>query len=63
MKRKKTLSKYADVRPLNQRETKMDTRKGMIKVTEVVNIKWAEKEQLLFDNSQRNCTGYVPPAS
>ena len=40
--------KNIDVRPLNQRETKMDTRKGMERVQETVNIKFLEQEQLLF---------------
>lgn len=37
-----------EVLPLNARESPMNTRKGMIKQTETVNIAWAEKEQLLF---------------
>lgn len=41
-------SKTIDVKPLNQREKKLDTRKGMIKQNEVVNINWLEKNQLLF---------------
>lgn len=42
--------KPVDVRPLNQRESKPDTRKGMAKVQDTVNITWLEREQLLFDD-------------
>lgn len=54
-------SKDIDVRPLNKRESQLSTRKGMNRVHETpVNINWLEKQQLLFDNSQRNCNGYIP---
>ena len=41
-------NKNIDVRPPNQRESKMDTRKGMVKTNELINRAWVEKEQLLF---------------
>jgi len=40
--------KLPNCSPLPEREKKMDTRKGMTKVQETVNINWAEKEQLIF---------------
>jgi hypothetical protein len=36
-----------DVRPLSQRETKMDTRKGMTAKQEVINISFLEHQQKL----------------
>lgn len=61
MKRKLSKSEpNIDVRFLTQRESKINTRKGITKVQETVNIAWLEREQLLFDNSQRNCNGYIP---
>jgi hypothetical protein len=47
-----------DVRPLPQREPKMNTRKGF-KVCPG-KTKPEERDQLIFDNSQRNCNGYIP---
>jgi len=50
MKRKKNTNKSdaTDVRPLNQRESKMNIRKGLIREKETVNINWLE-EQLSID--------------
>lgn len=54
-------SKDFDVRPLDKRESPLNSRKGMIQTHETpVNINWLEKQQLLFDNSQKNCNGYIP---
>ena len=53
-----------DIRPLDQRENPLNARKGMIRAQDTpVNINWLEKQQLLFDNSQRNCNGYIPKES
>lgn len=57
-------SKDIDVRPLDKRESPLNGRKGMNRTQETpVNINWLEKQQLLFDNSQRNCNGYSPEVS
>jgi len=49
MKRKRQNKKpEPDVRPLDQRETKLDVRKGMNQVQKTVNISFLEQEQLLF---------------
>lgn len=37
-----------EVLPLNARESPLDTRKGMIKRAEVINIAWAEKQLPLY---------------
>jgi hypothetical protein len=37
-----------DVRPLNQRESKLDTRKGIKRVHETVNVTFLENQQKLF---------------
>lgn len=39
-----------DVRTLDQRETKLDTRKGMIKQRETVNISFLEHQETLFSS-------------
>lgn len=37
-----------DTRPLNQREQNTDTRKGMVRQSETVNINFLEKQLTLF---------------
>jgi hypothetical protein len=51
MKTSKTIipNRETDVRPLSCREHKMDNRKGMIRIMETVNIRWAEQQKKLFD--------------
>ena len=39
-----------DVRPLDQRESKLDIRKGMIKQRETVNITFLEHQETLFSS-------------
>jgi hypothetical protein len=49
MKRKRQNKKSEpDVRPLDQRENKLDTRKGMNQVQKTVNISFLEQERTLF---------------
>lgn len=49
MKRKKQIKRPSpDVRPLDQRESKSDTRKGIKRKATTVNISFLEQEQLLF---------------
>jgi len=48
IKDKSIKSKNIDVRPLNQRENKLDTRKGMNRVQETVNISFLEHQEKLF---------------
>jgi len=51
MKRKPRKKKQEpDVRPLSQRESKSDTRKGMKRKATTVNILFLEQEQSLFDD-------------
>jgi len=49
MRRKKQIKKAEpDVRPLDKREIKLDTRKGMIRKNQVDNISWLNKQMNLF---------------
>lgn len=61
MKRSKIVipNRTADVRTLTDRESKLNTRKGIpiIRQTGFFD-NTPVHEQLLFDNSQRNCNGY-----
>jgi hypothetical protein len=53
--------KQPDIRPLDQREHPLNTRKGMPNVKCQGFFDTSKyREQLIFDNSQRNCNGYIP---
>lgn len=45
---KSKTNRLPDVRPLNEREKQLNTRKGMIKHTEMINRTWLEKQMDIF---------------